>query len=53
VDPDVASETYVGCHQRLDRYEVRTLVVGVVMAKSVVNMADDGGVALPAIDPQQ
>jgi hypothetical protein len=51
MDPDVASEAYVGSHQRLDRYEVRTLVVGIVMAKSVVHMADDRGVALPAIDP--
>jgi hypothetical protein len=52
VDPDVASEAYVGSHQRLDRYKATTLVVGVVMAKSVVDMADDGGVALPAIDPR-
>jgi hypothetical protein len=52
VDPDVASEPYVGSHQRLDRYKATTLAVGVVMAKSVVDMADDGGVALPAIDPR-
>jgi hypothetical protein len=29
------------------------LVVGVVMAESMVDMADDGGVALPAIDPKK
>jgi hypothetical protein len=27
------------------------LVVGVVMAESVVDMANDGGVALHAVDP--
>jgi hypothetical protein len=50
VDPDVASEAYVGSHQRLDRYKAKTFVVSVVMAKSVVYMADDGCVALPAIN---
>jgi hypothetical protein len=29
------------------------LVVGVVMAESMVDMANDGGVALPAVDPDQ
>jgi hypothetical protein len=29
------------------------LVVGIVMAESVVDMTNDGGVTLPAIDPDQ
>jgi hypothetical protein len=37
MDPDVASKAYIGSHQRLDRYKARTLVVGIVMAKSVVD----------------
>ena len=42
MDPYVALEPDVGSHERLDRDIVHTLVVGVVMAEGVVDMADDG-----------
>ena len=48
VDPDVAMETHVRGHQWLDGDELRARVGGAVVAEGVVDVADDGGVALPA-----